>query len=174
MDKKTTQRIDVRGLIRPQEISYRVGDATAPEALGPKIIAHICNDSGGWGAGFVLAVSGRWPEPEQAYRSWYAERERNDFRLGAMQLVTVESRLWVANIIGQHGTTAGPDGPPIRYGAVEMGLRALADRALQLDASVHMPRIGCGLAGGRWDEIQPIVAGALCERGVEVYVYDLR
>src|SRR5262245_22379163 len=44
------------------------GDATAPRVDGPKIIAHVCNDVGGWGAGFVLAVSRRWPEPERAYR----------------------------------------------------------------------------------------------------------
>ena len=27
-----------------------------------------------------------------------------------------------------------------------------------LSASVHMPRIGCGLAGGKWEEIEPIAA----------------
>lgn len=42
------------------------GDATVPQAKGPKLIAHVCNDRGGWGKGFVLAVSARWPEPERA------------------------------------------------------------------------------------------------------------
>ena len=32
------------------------GDATAPQGSGTKIIAHVCNDQGGWGKGFVLAV----------------------------------------------------------------------------------------------------------------------
>ncbi|MEV6001124.1 Appr-1-p processing protein, partial [Streptomyces griseomycini] len=27
---------------------------------GVKVIAHVCNDIGGWGKGFVLAVSRRW------------------------------------------------------------------------------------------------------------------
>jgi len=44
------------------------GDATSPQAKGVKIIAHICNDLGKWGKGFVMAVSARWPEPEAAYR----------------------------------------------------------------------------------------------------------
>ena len=35
------------------------GDATRPQASGPKIIAHICNDLGGWGKGFVVAISRR-------------------------------------------------------------------------------------------------------------------
>ncbi|WP_261986759.1 hypothetical protein [Actinomadura sp. HBU206391] len=44
------------------------GDATSPQAKGPKIITHVCNDRGGWGKGFVLAISRRWPEPEREYR----------------------------------------------------------------------------------------------------------
>jgi O-acetyl-ADP-ribose deacetylase (regulator of RNase III) len=50
-------------------VTYVIGDATAPGGPGPGVIAHVCNDSGGWGKGFVLAVSRRWPEPEAAYRS---------------------------------------------------------------------------------------------------------
>jgi hypothetical protein len=33
------------------------GDATTPTGEGNKIIAHICNDIGGWGKGFVVAIS---------------------------------------------------------------------------------------------------------------------
>ena len=44
-------------------IQYRTGDATRPEGDGPKIIAHICNDVGAWGKGFVLALSKRWNTP---------------------------------------------------------------------------------------------------------------
>jgi hypothetical protein len=36
-----------------------------------------------------------------------------------------------------------------------------------------MPRIGCGLAGGQWSEIEPIIERTLLAAGVEVYVYDL-
>ena len=46
------------------------GDATSPPGEGVKIIAHVCNDVGGWGKGFVVAVSKRWPDPEREYRSW--------------------------------------------------------------------------------------------------------
>ena len=30
-------------------ITYITGDATRPQEVGPKIIAHICNNLGGWG-----------------------------------------------------------------------------------------------------------------------------
>jgi hypothetical protein len=35
-----------------------------------------------------------------------------------------------------------------------------------------MPRIGCGLAGGRWERIEPIVVATLCERDIATTVYD--
>ncbi|MDR6488204.1 O-acetyl-ADP-ribose deacetylase (regulator of RNase III) [Chryseobacterium vietnamense] len=38
--------------------------------------------------------------------------------------------------------------------------------------NIHMPRIGCGLAGGKWEEIEPIIERALLKKDVEVYVYD--
>lgn len=148
------------------------GDATSPQAKGPKIIAHVCNDIGGWGAGFVVAISKRWPEPERDYRQWHRQRAGNDFALGAVRLVQVRPDIWVANMIGQRGIKTGSSGPPIRYEAVERCLDTLGGKALELGASVHMPRIGCGLAGGTWDRIGPIVERTLCDRDVEVTVYD--
>ena len=128
-------------------ITYLKGDATCPQAKGVKIICHVCNDVGGWGKGFVLALSKRWEEPETAYRAWYAEG--TDFALGAVQFVQVEPYVWVANLIGQRGTKTGSSGPPVRYEAIAAGLVKVAEKARELGASVHMPRIGCGLAGGQ-------------------------
>ena len=154
-------------------INYIKGDATQPQAKGNKIIAHVCNDLGGWGKGFVLAVSKRWPEPEAAYRAWHRDRSENDFGLGAIQVVQVEPYVWVANMVAQRGMKTGSNGPPIRYEAVRACLRKLAAEAKRSGASVHMPRIGCGLAGGRWEEIEPIILDELTSQGVEVTVYDL-
>ncbi len=156
-------------------IRYLRGDATAPQGKGPKVIAHVCNDLGGWGKGFVVALSRRWPEPEAAYRRWHRERARNDFGLGAVQLVPVgraEQQLWVANMVGQRGIRTGSKGVPVRYEAIEQALISLAPQVLELRASVHMPRIGCGLAGGRWERVEPLVRHALVAQGVPVTVYD--
>ncbi|MEU4107636.1 MULTISPECIES: macro domain-containing protein [unclassified Streptomyces] len=154
------------------EIVYIRGDATVPCAEGPKVIAHVCNDIGGWGRGFVSALSARWPEPEAAYRAWYRGRAANDFGLGAVQLVEVGPRLWVANMIGQHGIRGRGKGVPVRYEAIDTALARLADQVIELGASVHMPRIGCGLAGGEWPLVEPLVSGRLTGRGIPVTVYD--
>ena len=59
----------------------------------------------------------------------------------------------------------GSNGPPIRYEAVRACLRRLAVEA-RVGASVHMPRIGCGLAGGRWEEIEPMILDELTSQGM--------
>jgi O-acetyl-ADP-ribose deacetylase (regulator of RNase III) len=155
------------------QIRYVVGDATSPQVAGCRVVAHVCNDRGGWGKGFVMAISQRWPQPEAEYRRWYRERTVNDFALGAIQLVPVAIDLWVANMIGQHGTASRRStSPPIRYDAVAQALSRLTGSARELGASVHMPRIGCGLAGGRWDRIEPLITQELVDHGVPVTVYD--
>ena len=96
----------------------------------------------------MVSISKRWKEPQHDYRDWHRHRSGNDFSLGAVRLVQVQPDLWV------------------------QWLTALARHARRLRASVDMPRIGCGLAGGTWDKIEPIVIRTLCERDVPAMVDD--
>ena len=154
------------------EILYIKGDATAPIGSGVKVITHICNDIGGWGKGFVLALSKKWKMPEEAYRQWYKSQE--EFTLGAVQFVNVENKLYVANMIGQQGIYKNTNGlPPIRYEAVRQCLKKVALFAMEQKASIHMPRIGCGLAGGKWEVIEQIIKEELIDKEIAVTVYDL-
>ena len=153
-------------------VTYLKGDATCPQTSGAKLICHVCNDLGGWGKGFVLAVSRRWPEPEAEYRAWASTGRAGGFGLGAVQCVQCEPLIWVANMVGQRGIKRGSSGSPIRYDALAQCLRHVAVKAVELGASVHMPRIGCGLAGGTWDVVGPLVEAELVAAGVAVWVYD--
>lgn len=157
-----------------KSIVYLVGDATKPRTEGNKIIAHICNDVGAWGKGFVLALSKLSPAPERAFREWYLGREHNSFALGAVQFVSVSPDVLIANMIGQHGIRAFRGVPPIRYEAVETALQSVGKKALAENASVHLPRIGCGLAGGEWSRIEPLIEQQICGSDVLVFVYDLQ
>jgi len=153
------------------DINYIKGDATNPISTGNRIIVHICNDIGGWGKGFVMAISKRWPQPEQQYREWF--KSQDNFSLGEVQFVKVEDSLWVANLIGQHKINKDENGnPPIRYDAVSEGLKKVGQFAQEISASVHMPRIGCGLAGGTWDKIEPLIKTNLSDKEITVTVYD--
>ncbi|MBA3680353.1 MAG: macro domain-containing protein [Bacteroidetes bacterium] len=153
------------------EIKYLKGDATSPSDTGNKIIVHVCNDIGGWGKGFVMAISKKWKEPEKAYREWFSKKD--NFQLGEVQFVKVETDLWIANLIGQHKINEDENNdPPIRYDAIENGLNKVSDFAKSINASIHMPRIGCGLAGGKWDKMEPIIKRTLLEKENPVTVYD--
>ena len=95
-------------------IKYVLGDATAPIGEGSKIITHCCNDIGAWGAGFVLAISRKWPHIEEAYRAL------KSYDLGDVQFVQAEEGIVVANIIGQQEVVHLFD----KEGFVGRGMRA--------------------------------------------------
>jgi O-acetyl-ADP-ribose deacetylase (regulator of RNase III) len=150
------------------EINYIIGDATYPIGEGNKILCHVVNNKSRWGRGFVLAVSKRWTKPEAMYR----EMNVRDLQLGNVQFVEVEPGLMVANMIAQHDTCSGPSGlPPIRYGALRACLAEVNDRAYRINATIHMPRIACGLAGGDWSVVEKIIKEV---QTVNVYVYDFK
>jgi O-acetyl-ADP-ribose deacetylase (regulator of RNase III) len=172
-------------------ITYTTGDATDPQGDGLKIIAHVCNDKGKWGSGFVVALSKRDREPEMCYRHWaentfYKNGDQEvPFTLGQIQLThynprpmeqaDYESRTLVANMIAQRGIRHHSSAPrAVDYDAVHSCLEQVAHIAYLNEASVHMPRIGCGLGGGTWDEIEPIIQNTLTACGIPVTVYDLK
>ena len=113
-------------------ISCVNGDATLPVGGGNKIIAHVCNNVGAWGKGFVLSLSKEHPLSEKEYRSWYQERppwDKKPFALGEVQLVQTKESVWVANMIGQHGILEKNGVPPIRYDALRYCLQEVAIEA---------------------------------------------
>lgn len=79
----------------------------------------------------------------------------------------------MANLIGQHKINKDENGnAPIRYEAILEGLEKVRQFVIDKNATVHMPRIGCGLAGGTWDKIEPLINKSLLENEIETYVYD--
>lgn len=174
-------------------IKYVKGDATRPfHPVGSevKIIPHVCNDVGKWGAGFVRALSARCKEPEKAYRRWYADSDRYEdipFRLGYTQLVPFcgeHSGLYVCNMIAQSGvggTKFNVNGkfafiPPIRYDSLKICLFRLAEHAHTFSpaASIHAPKFGAGLAGGDWPTIQGMITQILVGfGGLDVTIYEI-
>lgn len=150
-------------------ISYVPGDATDPQGIGPKIIPHIVNDRGGWGRGFVLALSKKWKDPEKIYR--------DTFRSGSLTLgscskpIPVAKDLYVVNMVAQEGYSS-PGKPAVDYEALVKCLDVVCLEALKLGASVHAPRFGAGLGGGAWSSIEPLILQSLAQKGIPVTIYD--
>jgi len=170
----------VLGIARPQqqvpvdiaEITYVRGDASRPRGSGPNILAQIVNDGAfTWGGGFSLTVRKKWPVAQQAFRAW-AERERRNLRLGNLHVSEINENLAVASMVAQHGYGPSPK-PRIRYAALGACLEKLGELAAKRGATVHMPKIGSGQAGGSWDVIREVVRETVCTHGVSVFVYEL-
>jgi len=215
-------------------IFYVKGDATKPEKIEDenRMIVHICNNKGGWGRGFVMALSSRWPEPERRYREWYkfyteplkydggckvigqglkcdhcnneaeyfggegkngspmklcVEHNSVSLPLGEIQIVPVkdeQGKLFVCNMIAQNGYVTKDNPVAVDYEALHRCLTKLNGWMRKYEEvkkllvypnhpesfSVHMPRIGCGLAGGTWDKVEFIIKITL---NYVVSVYDL-
>jgi Zn-dependent peptidase ImmA (M78 family) len=170
----------VLGIVAPQRqaaadscsITYLDGDATQPRGSGPQIIAQLVNDNAfTWGGGLSLVVRKKWPSIQQEFTSW-AISDRMNLRLGNFHFAPVDDNLGIASLIAQHGYGPSPK-PRIRYMHLKTSLEQLGALASRRHASVHIPRLGCGQAGGSWSIVSELIEDAVCSRGVKVYVYDL-
>lgn len=171
-------------------IKYVKGDATNPcIPYGVRIIAHVCNNVGKFGAGFAGCVAKRWGFVRDRYVEWSVSSKSEifkdkNFALGAIQIVPIGSGLYIANMIAQNGVRSSKNPHPINYMALGECLKKLDDWVASYikakapmvvpnlcpDVTIHMPRIGCGLAGGSWDVIEPLIGSLI---NIDVYVYDL-
>lgn len=155
-------------------LMYVVGDALEPRGSGNRLVAHVVNDrTPNWGGhGFAMAVKRRYPEAQEDFQHWVSE-DRARLSLGKTHTARVESETWVATMVAQKGYGATTRGPRIRYEALGTCLREVGRTARQLNASVHMPRIGCGQAGGDWNVVEEMVLVEVCNGETPVFVYDL-
>ena len=156
------------------DIRYVKGDATQPIGDGRKLLIHCCNDIGAWGAGFVMAISRKWKEPEVEYRKWSRGHAKGPkFELGQVQFVKVEDDIVIGNMVGQKGIRSQGGEPPIRYSAIVQCLEKVRDAAISNKASVHAPKFGSDRAGGKWSVIENHIKEILCENGIKVTIYEL-
>jgi len=155
-----------------------VGDATKPIGTGIKVIAHVCNNIGAWGAGFVLALDKAFGDerklnsPKAAYLRW---SETPGFGLGGTMFTQVTDDTWVANMVAQNGVYTKGDEKDKRYvdyAALRECLADVREFCMERGASIHCPKFGAGLGGGNWNVIAEIINQEWCDHGLEVTVYN--
>lgn len=151
-------------------IRYVVGDATLPLGEGPRVVTHVCNDVGAFGRGFAAAVARRWPAARERY---VTHHRSHGLTPGEVVWAAVDSAgLFVAHMIAQRGLRGRGNPRPLDAACLAACLDRVGRAAAATGSAVHMPRVGCGLAGGSWDEVGPLVESALSARDVPVFVYD--
>lgn len=163
-NKRTTRTNKVIKIIKG-------GDVLEPIGRGRKIIAHIVNNKKSWGAGFVLELSKKYPQVENAYRaeaSWYLGKNQHIPILNGQ----LSPSLWIINMCAQDGVNRkGKNNfyfPLISYTHLDICLADLM--TIPEEFTFHMPPIGTGLGNGSWKIIRAIIEERLGDR--EVYIYD--
>ena len=134
------------------------------------VIAHVCNDVGGWGSGFVVPLGRAYPRAELAYRNWHKEGITEaalggipveiPFELGNAQIVRgkTDGDVWVANMVAQHSTiTRSPGSKPIRYAALVRCMQQVGDFCREHEKQIYCPKFGSDLAGGTWEFIAELI-----------------
>jgi hypothetical protein len=117
------------------------------------LIVHQVNCQGVFGAGLALQIRYKYPEVFRAYRqfNWYP---------GMVQFVQAAPDLVICNLAGQLGT----GGNATLIEAHEKAWPKVTEWVLDNCSGdyIYAPwKIGCGLGGGDWSIIQPLVE-SLC------------
>lgn len=157
-------------MISSDSISYINGDITKPIGDDDKILIHCCNDIGKMGSGVALAIANKWPLVKTKYIQWF--NSSDDFALGSVQIVKVDSNIYVGNMIAQKGIKIYNNKVPIRYDAMSKCLERISTVAKKNNLSVHLPyRMGSDRAGGDWNKIESLIEKQLTNNAVNVIVY---
>lgn len=120
-----------------------------------KVICHQVNTLGIMGAGLAKQIKEFIPDVYYQYKSsfnTYKGQLNCNYKLGDVQLVSYKDRI-IYNIFGQD-RISGPY-PRTDYNALESGFIKIKFDLSQLGLyELAIPYgIGCGLAGGNWNEI---------------------
>jgi len=155
----------------PLHIEYLHGDAITPRNGDARIIAQVVNDSTStWGGrGFAPQVAQRIPGVQAEFQTW-STSNRENLRLGNNHTIRCQGNSYLVSMIAQHGYGASLT-PRIRYQALPACLRQLARKANEMRLPVHMPKIGTGEAGGRWEVIEDLIHQEIIEKNIPVTVF---
>lgn len=145
-------------------IHHVSGNALDPRKR-PAAILHVVNDVGAFGAGIAGEIAARWPHAKGEYLQWISR----DPPLGSVLWSRISDTDAIAHILAQRGLPSWQNRQPLDLDALALGLRTVA-ASVPSTVSVHMPRLGCGLARGRWERVLPIVEREL--GAFECYVYS--
>ncbi|HZR65134.1 MAG TPA: ImmA/IrrE family metallo-endopeptidase [Terriglobales bacterium] len=154
-----------------EPLRFLPGDASEPFGAEPKLLLQVVNDQALiWGGGFAKQARKKWPQAQTDFREW--AYGRRNLKLGNIHSVSVRDDLTLVSLVAQKGFKPSA-GPKLKYGSLFLALEKVAELATARGATVHMPRIGTGEAGGSWNIIEGIIRETLVSRRIPVTIYDL-
>ncbi len=136
-------------------IMVKTKDADALKVSEGKntVIAHVVNDLGLWGAGFVVPLGEKYPLAKSKYLS-LLKMIKGDLLLGQIQIVPIADKVTVCNMFAMRGVRSKSNPVPLDYGLLEKCLSTLRVWAEKNEIDIiQVPKIGAGLAGGNWNKV---------------------
>lgn len=171
----------VLALLEPKEgrlsepnLTFVTADLLTDIGEGPIIFAHVVSDSvRGWSRFGVAGSLGKaFPDFAGAYRAWTLSDSAH-LTLGNVHFVerVIQGRsVTVASIVAQAGFgRASHD--RLQYDALDTAFQKICQEAKKQSATVHVPRLGAGQAGGRWDRVEDLLLADLTRHEVQVVVH---
>ena len=178
------------------QLTYQEGDLfKGTDGDETIFIAHVCNDQGAWGAGFVLPLAKAYPGSRQGYLAWAGKAATEfpneavftpHFELGQVQLVKVQEEgptIYVANMLAQ--TLGGSR--PVFYNHLARCMDTVAWAvqgktvagtsnplfAHEPEGRIICPLFGSGLAGGDWNFVEELIQDCWVRQGIDVTAFYL-
>lgn len=141
------------------------------------IVPHVCNNIDLFGAGFAAAVSKHYSIVKENYHLLGKSFLKNN--PGYVQYVKVlEDKnyghsLIFANMIAQNSTISKSNPRPLNYRYLIQSMidvdKFIKSKYQEQKIEIHMPKFGCGLAGGNWNFIKDLIDDVWYEHNIYVY-----
>ena len=117
-------------------------------------LVNPVNCVGAMGRGLALEFRRMWPEVYEEYR---AACDGGRVKVGSILTVRVADDPYILNF-----PTKRHYRDPSSLDDIESGMQALVEEVRKLGlTSIAIPALGCGLGGLAWDDVRPVIVGAL-------------
>lgn len=133
-----------------------------------KVMIHGANCFKSMGAGIAGEIRNKIPEAVIADNLYGISGDKN--KLSNWSLATVRRKTGGIGVVINLYTQYNP-GKDLYEEALILGFKKLAPLFSQ-EVSIGIPAIGCGIAGGNWEEISPKIAKIFKNHNITFVEYD--
>jgi O-acetyl-ADP-ribose deacetylase (regulator of RNase III) len=129
------------------------------------VIVHGCNCQNVMGAGIALQIAQTWPQAVRADVMCNSMLGKySECVVGNLTIINAYTQMYPG--VAQYGV----DSNMHRLLAIHKVFSQL-DKTLKKDAMIGIPKIGAGLAGGKWETIEKVINCAITKHDIIVVNY---
>lgn len=146
--------------MKEEGIKYKEGDLIQ-DSIYFDVIAHGCNCFNTFGSGIAYQIKKFFP---QVYNEDLKTTKGDKNKLGSYTFCKINPLLTVVNLYTQYGY--GRNQQHVDYNALQQCMKLLKQDFG--GNKIALPQIGCGLGGGDWNKVEPIIQKELFDEDVTI------